>query len=96
VDNFAALRLAREPIEPYLVGADPAERARLSRWYAGTTWKLAGQSYELEGRPVEALRAYEEGVRLNPEDVLAQIRLGRFRSVFSPPGLAGSDYRAEP
>jgi spermidine synthase len=31
VDNLAALRLAREPIDPYLVGADPAERARLAR-----------------------------------------------------------------
>src|SRR5262249_26245183 len=65
VENFAALRLAREPIDPYLEGAGPGERARLARWYAGTTWKLAGQSYELEGRAAEALKAYTQGVRLN-------------------------------
>ena len=29
VENFAALRLAREPIDAYLVGADPDWRARL-------------------------------------------------------------------
>jgi spermidine synthase len=96
IENLAALRQAREPIEPYLVGADAAERTRLARWFASTTWKLAGQSYELEGRPAEALRAYEEGVRLNPEDVLAQIRLGRFRRAFAPPGLGSSAPAAWP
>ena len=56
-----------------------AQRARLARWYAGTTYKLAGQSSELEGRFAEALEAYTEGVRLNPEDLLAQVRLERLR-----------------
>jgi spermidine synthase len=85
-ENFAALRLAREPIDPYLVGADAAWRARLARWYAGTTWKLAGQSCELEGRPAEAVRAYAECVRLNPEDLLAQVRLERLRKAVDPQG----------
>jgi spermidine synthase len=87
-EDFAAVRLAREPIGPYLVGEGPAWRARLERWHAGTTWKLAGQSYEIEGRAAEALSAYAEGVRLNPEDVLAQVRLGRYRRAIAPPGPA--------
>jgi hypothetical protein len=62
----------------------------LARWYAGTTWKLAGQSYELEGRLDLALKAYTEGVRLNSEDVLAQIRLERLRQVLARGGSAGS------
>jgi spermidine synthase len=91
IEDFAALRQAREPIDAHLVDADAAWRARLARWYAGTTWKLAGQSYELEGKAPEALKAYAEGVRLNPEDVLAQIRLGRLRPAVEsagPPGAA--------
>jgi spermidine synthase len=90
IDNFTALRLAREPIDPYLAGAGPDERAKLARWYAATTWKLAGQSFELEGHADEALKAYTEGVRLNPEDVLAQIRLGRLRRALAPPESAGT------
>jgi spermidine synthase len=96
VDDFAALRLAREPIGPYLVGASPGWRERLDRWYAGTTWKLAGQSFELEGRAEEAMRAYAEGVRLNPEDVLAQVRLGRLRRALNPAATAGSAPWARP
>jgi spermidine synthase len=89
VDNLAALRLAREPIDPYLTNAGPAERAKLARSFAGTTWKLAGQSYELEGRAAEALKAYTEGVRLNPEDVSAKVRLDRLLRVLgsSPPAV---------
>ena len=90
VENFAALRLAREPIDPYLVGADAAWRGRLAQWYAGTTGKLAGQSYELQGHVTEALKAYAEGVVLNPEDVLAQIRLGRVRRAVESMGTAGT------
>ena len=48
IDNFDAIRQAREPIAPYLVNAGEAEREKLARWYAGTTWKLAGQARELE------------------------------------------------
>jgi hypothetical protein len=93
VQNFAALRLAREPIDNYLAdGVDAAYRARLARWYAGTTWKLAGQSFELEGRMAEATKAYAEGVRLNPEDVLAQIRLNRIRRAFAGSGPAASTF----
>ena len=88
-ENFAALRLAREPIDAYLAEADSATRSRLARWYAGTTFKLAGQSAELEGRSDEALKAYAEGVRLNPEDVLAQVRLARFRQALDGPGQPG-------
>lgn len=89
VENFAALRLAREPIDPYLVNASPAKREELARWYAGTTWKLAGQSDELEGRAADALRDYEEGARLNPDDIIGRIRLDRFRRAFAAtPGLA--------
>jgi spermidine synthase len=83
-ENFAALRLAREPIDPYLVGASPAERAELKRWHDGTTWKLAGQSFELEGQAAEALKAYAEGLRINPEDTVAQNRLNRLRRVLAP------------
>jgi spermidine synthase len=87
VDNFAALRLAREPIDAYLTpGTGPAQRVRLARWYEGTTRKLAGQSYELEGRVAEAIESYAEGVRLNPEDLLAQIRLNRIRRALAPSG----------
>lgn len=85
VDNFAALRLAREPIDTYLApGTNPAERARLARWTEGTSHKLAGQSLELEGKIPEAIEAYAEGVRLNPEDLLAQIRLNRMRRAADP------------
>src|SRR5262249_47577953 len=96
VENFAALRRAREPIDPYLVAADPGRRAQMARWYAGTTWKLAGQSDQLEGRVAEALGAYGEGVRLNREDVLAQIRLGRLRGALAPPGSPGPSPGAGP
>jgi hypothetical protein len=82
-ENSAALRLAREPIDPYLVNAGPARREQLAREYAGTTRKLAGQSDELEGRAAEAMGAYEEGVRLDPEDLIAQVRLDRFRRAFA-------------
>ena len=67
----------------------PPGVSRLSTWYAGTTWKLAGQSFELERHADEALKAYAEGVRLNPEDVLARIRLDRFRRAVAHPGSAG-------
>jgi spermidine synthase len=85
VEDFAALRLAREPIGPYLLEPSPDWRARLDRWYTGTTWKLAGQSLELEGRAEDALKAYAEGVRLNPEDLLAQFRLGLLRRALLGP-----------
>ena len=85
VDNFAALRLAREPIDAYLTpGTDPALRARLARWYEGTTHKLAGQSLELEGKIAEAIESYAEGVRINPEDLLGQIRFQRLRRAVDP------------
>jgi spermidine synthase len=79
VENFAALRLAREPIDAYLINASLADRAVLARWYAGTTQKLAAQSFELDGRGAEALSAYAECVRLNPDDVMARNRLDRLR-----------------
>jgi spermidine synthase len=93
VENFAALRLAREPLDPYLVDAGEAERARLARWYAGTTWKLAGQSYELEGHYAEALEAYAEGVRLNNEDLQAGIRLERYRKAMRSVRVGGNSLR---
>jgi spermidine synthase len=84
LENLNALRLAREPIGPYLAGADPPERAKLAQWYAGTTWKLAGQSHELEGRVAETLAAYVECLRLNPEDVLTRNRLDVLRKLYAP------------
>jgi hypothetical protein len=93
MENFAALRLAREPIDAYLVGADPVERARLSRWYAGTTWKLAGQSFELEGRVAETLKAYAECVRLNPEDAILRSRIELLRRLYPTSEPAGSPSR---
>jgi hypothetical protein len=88
IDNFNALRLAREPIDPYLASADTVERETLMRWYRGTTWKLAGQARELESltagptafeKLAEALKAYEEGGRENPQDFVARTRLENFR-----------------
>jgi spermidine synthase len=90
IENFAALRTAREPVTPYLVHADPSWRTRLDRWYEGTTWKLLGQSYELEGRVNEALAAYAKGVEKNPEDRLAAIRLDRLRQALSATAI-GTD-----
>jgi spermidine synthase len=75
MENLTALRLAREPIDRYVVGADPAMRAGLARWYAGTTWKLAGQSYELEGLVAETMKAYSECIRINPDDKIIKNRL---------------------
>ena len=91
MENLTALRLAREPIDPYLVGADPAVRARLLRWYSATTWKLAGQSHELEGLVAETIKAYSECVRINPEDVVTQNRLNLLRRTYvvgQPPDSA--------
>jgi spermidine synthase len=82
MENFAALRMAREPIDAYLVGVDPVERARLARWHAGSTWKLAGQSFELEGRIAPTLAAYRECVRLNPEDVIVRNRIDLLRRLY--------------
>ena len=90
VEDFDALRRAREPIGPYLSNPGPDWRSRMDRWYAGTTAKLAGQSFELEGRAEEALKAYAEGVRLNPEDVLAQVRLRMVRRAMDPTKPAGA------
>jgi spermidine synthase len=89
-DNFDALRRAREPIDGYLANAGPVERTELARWFAGTTWKLAGQSFELAGRVSEMLDAYAEGVRQNPEDLIARIRLERLRRALGAAGLAGA------
>jgi spermidine synthase len=86
VDNFAALRLAREPIDPYLVAASSGERASLARWHAGTTWKLAGQSFELEGRFGPATDCYAKGVTANPEDVAAYVRLRQLRKALAALG----------
>jgi spermidine synthase len=79
IDNFAALRLAREPIDPYLIECNPSERAAFAQWYAGTTRKLEGQSSELEGSAFQAIEAYADGVRINPKDAVAQARLARIR-----------------
>ena len=87
MENFAALRLAREPIDAYLVGADPAIRAKLVRWYAGTTWKLAGQSFELEGQA----RRDAEGLLPNasvstPKTIVTQNGSILLRRVYPSPG----------
>lgn len=87
-EDFDALRRAREPIDGYLVGADPAARAELARWYAGTTWKLAGQAFELQGRFDDARKAYAEAARTNPADRGAFLRASLFRAPAAPPGLA--------
>jgi spermidine synthase len=89
IDNFAALRLAREPIDAYLAGAGPLERASLARWHAGTTWKLVGQSFELEGRVAETLEAYAECIRLNPEDTIVRKRIDLLHRLFSTTLQAG-------
>jgi spermidine synthase len=82
IENFAALRAAREPISPYLVGASQQERVKLSQWHVGTSEKLAGQSLELEGRVEEALKAYSKAVRLNPDDITTRLRLSQLRRAF--------------
>ncbi len=90
MENFAALCLAREPIDAYLVGVDPVERARLARWHAGTTWKLAGQSFELEGRVADTLKAYNECIRLNPEDAVLRNRIDLLRRLYPNSEPAGA------
>jgi spermidine synthase len=85
LDNFAALCAVREPIEPYLVSTTADQRATLGRWYRATTYKLAGQLYELQGSADKALAAYAEGIRINPEDGVARNRLNRFHHLFGPP-----------
>jgi spermidine synthase len=82
MDNFAALRTAREPLDPYLTAASPADRAAIARWYAGTTWKLAGHSFELEARVADTLNAYSECLRNNPEDSIVRNRLAQLRKVY--------------
>jgi spermidine synthase len=84
VENLAALLLAREPVNRYLTGADAATREKLNRWFEGTTWKLTGQLLELEGRFPDALSAYSEGVRLNPDDAIARNRLARLGQAIVP------------
>ena len=76
------------------VGADPVERARLARWHAGTTWKLAGQSFELEGRVADTLMAYAECVRLNPDDAVLRSRIELLRRLYPTAEPAGSPPRA--
>jgi spermidine synthase len=90
MENFAALRQAREPIDPYLANADMEERAKLATWYAGTTFKLSGQSRELEGRLQETLKAYSECIRLNPEDTIVRRRIDLLRRGYPRPGAVGS------
>jgi spermidine synthase len=85
MDNFEALRQAREPLDTYLTDVGPAERAQIARWYAGTTWKLAGQSFELEARVADTLEAYSQCLRLNPEDSIVRNRLAQLRKVYAPP-----------
>jgi spermidine synthase len=99
IQNFAALCQAREPITPYLVNADAEERANLARWYAGTTFKLAGQSFELQGRVRQTIEAYSECVRLNPEDTILRSRIELLRRSYpvsqqsARPAPASSDER---
>jgi spermidine synthase len=90
MENFAALRLAREQIDSYLVSVDPVERRRLARWHAGSTWKLAGQSFELEGRLAPTLAAYRECVRLNPEDVIVRNRIDLLERLYPTATSAAS------
>jgi spermidine synthase len=90
MDNFAALRQAREPLDPYLTGAARDERARLARWYSGTTWKLAGQSFELEGRVSDTIKAYAECIRVNPEDTILRNRLDLLRRMYPASDPAAS------
>jgi spermidine synthase len=105
IDNFDALRQAREPITPYLVNAGKDQREGLARWYAGTTCKLAGQAHELESltagtsafeKLAGAMKAYDEGVRSNPEDFVARSRLDNFRRAFAlarPPDRSNAQAR---
>lgn len=79
VENFAALRAAREPIDPYLAGAGGDERATLRRWWDATTWKLAGQAAELDGQADRAIASYERCVAINPADYHARARLERLK-----------------
>ncbi|MGO9471314.1 MAG: hypothetical protein ACLQVF_45060, partial [Isosphaeraceae bacterium] len=66
----------------------PGVRAAHARGHAGTTRKLAGQSYELEGRFALAIQSYAEGVKVNPRDVVAQVRLGQLRKALAAMGTS--------
>lgn len=82
--NLRCLRAAREPIDPYLVGAGPSVRGILSRWFEATTDKLEAQSDEIEGRPDEALDAYDRCVRRNPDDLDARRRRDGYEQLLTP------------
>ncbi len=99
-------KLAQEAIlDGQLRGAPPCTRAdrRLSgrmstpssapgsrSWHAGTTWKLAGQSFELERRLAETLKAYTECIRLNPEDAVLRNRIDVLRRLYPNSEPAGA------
>jgi len=41
-----------------------------------------------EGRFAPAIESYAEGVKVNPQDVIAQVRLGQLRKAFAATGAA--------
>ena len=79
--NFQALRAARGSVVPIVRGASPEVLAELRRWEAGTGFKLKAQSEELKGDLPEAIRAYAEGLAINPDDRQAAIRMGGLQRV---------------
>ncbi len=79
-DNLEALVASRERINPYLEGASPEFLAELDRWQTGTERKLAAQVLELQGRPDEAVRAYDEAIFQNPDDLPTRRRLVALRA----------------
>ncbi|MDR3638524.1 MAG: fused MFS/spermidine synthase [Isosphaeraceae bacterium] len=88
--NFQALITHRESVVPLVRGTDPAVRAELERWQAGTRYKLAAQVDELEGRVGDAVHDYAECVRTNPDDREAARRLDALRRTIAPTGPNGS------
>ena len=66
--NFAQVVNARASVIPFLRDAPPGFAEDMERWEAATTVQLQGQRAFLRGNMAAASAAFDEALRLNPED----------------------------